>query len=65
MDREEAIRAAHAAGIDLTLLDENLSLSVKERWTRHDAALGFILKLQEAKKKRDAGLQPTTRKASR
>ncbi|MBI2517208.1 MAG: hypothetical protein HYV95_09855 [Opitutae bacterium] len=61
----QALEDARRAGIDLDLLDSNLALPVKERWRQHDAALGFILKLEEAKKKHDAGLQPIAREAGR
>ena len=54
---EQAIEEARRAGIDLSLLDSNLALSVKERWQQHDAALDLILKLQAARKEFDAKLQ--------
>jgi hypothetical protein len=56
---EEAIEEARRADIDLDLLDANLALSVKERWTRHDAALELALKLEQAGKDRDEKLQST------
>jgi hypothetical protein len=59
MNPAQAIAEARAAGIDLDLLDANLALSVKERWTQHDAALELALKLEQAGKDRDAKLQPT------
>lgn len=59
MDAPDPIEAAAKAGIDLDLIDLNLALPVKERWRQHDGALAFILKLEEAKRQRDAGLQPT------
>ncbi|MBA4137260.1 MAG: hypothetical protein C0518_08095 [Opitutus sp.] len=57
----DAIAAAERAGIDLSLIDVNLSLSVKERWEQHDAALELILKLQQGRERADAELQPTPR----
>ncbi len=56
------IAAAEQAGIDLSLVDENLRLPVKIRWEQHDAALNLVLKLQEAREKYDAKLQPAARK---
>lgn len=54
---DQAIEEARRAGIDLSLLDSNLALSVKERWQQHDAALDLVLKLQAARKEFDAKLQ--------
>ena len=59
-DQLDALEAARRAGIDLDLLDSNLALSVKERWAQHDAALALAIKLVEARKARDAKLQPHT-----
>lgn len=55
----QALEEARRAGIDLDLLDTNLALSVKERWSQHDAALELALQLEEAGRNRDAKLQPT------
>lgn len=55
---EAAIEEARKAGFDLDLIDTNLSLSVAERWRQHDAALELALALEQARKNRDAGLQP-------
>lgn len=55
----QAIEEARRAGIDLSLLDSNLALPVKERWRLHEEALALALKLQQAAEKRDAALQPT------
>ena len=55
------LEQAREAGIDLDLIETNLALSVQERWRQHDGALRLILKLQQAKAARDAGLQPTYR----
>jgi hypothetical protein len=54
---EKALEDARRAGIDLDLVDTNLTLSVKERWEQHNAALELVLKLQAAGKLRDARLQ--------
>ncbi len=58
---EKIFEVARRAGIDLDLIDTNLALPVRERWRQHDAALALILKLEEAKATRDAGLQRTHR----
>lgn len=58
---EKALEEARRAGIDLELIDSNLALPVAERWRQHDAALALILKLEQAKHARDAGLQPVNR----
>ena len=54
---ETIFEEARQAGIDLDLIDTNLALPVLERWRQHDAALVLILKLEQAKATRDAGLQ--------
>ncbi len=59
----QALEEARRAGIDLDLLDANLALSVKQRWSQHDAALELALKLEQAGKNRDAKLQSTSAKA--
>lgn len=59
----QVLEEARRAGIDLSLLDSNLALSVKERWNQHDAALELALKLEQAGKNRDAKLRPTAAKA--
>lgn len=59
----QAIEDARRAGIDLDLLDTNLALSVKERWSQHDAALELALKLEQAGRNRDAKLRPIAAKA--
>lgn len=60
MDQQrQALDAARAAGIDLDLLDLNLSLSVAERWRQHDEALALVEQLEAARKKgRDDVVQP-------
>lgn len=54
---DQALEEARRAGIDLSLLDSNLALSVKERWQQHDSALDLVVKLQAARKAIDAKLQ--------
>jgi hypothetical protein len=56
----QALEEARRAGIDLNLLEVNLALSVKERWAQHDGALGLALKLEAARRAKDARLQPTS-----
>ena len=58
---ERTFEEARQAGIDLDLIDTNLSLPVRERWRQHDAALALILKLEQAKAADDAGLQRADR----
>ena len=53
----QILEEARRAGIDLDLMDTILSQSVEERWRQHDAALTLALKLEQAMKARDAGLQ--------
>jgi hypothetical protein len=55
--REQILEEARRAGIDLDLMDTILGQSVEERWRQHDAALTLALKLEQAMKARDAGLQ--------
>ena len=62
-EQAEALESARRAGIDLSLVDSNLALTVSERWQQHDAALDLVIKLQAAREKLNAELQPTTRKA--
>lgn len=58
-DQTQVLEEARRAGIDLDLLDTNLALSVKERWSQHDAALELAFKLKQAGKNRAAKLQST------
>lgn len=44
----EALAAAERAGIDLSLIEVNLSLSYEERLLRHDAALELAQALRTA-----------------
>ncbi len=58
--QQQALDEARQAGIDLDLLDLNLSLSVAERWRRHDEALALVEKLEAARKLRDDTAQPAS-----
>ncbi len=55
--QQHALDEARKAGIDLDLLDLNLSLSVAERWRQHDEALALVEKLEAARKSRDDVLE--------
>ncbi len=57
--QQQALDEARKAGIDLDLLDLNLSLSVAERWRQHDEALALVEKLEAARKSRDDAVQPS------
>lgn len=46
--RKSAWKRARAAGVDVSLLESNLRLSISERLRRHDAALNTITKLRRA-----------------
>jgi|LauGreDrversion4_2_1035121.scaffolds.fasta_scaffold1007045_2 hypothetical protein len=57
MTREQAqaaILEAERAGLDLSLVDSNLRLSLEDRLRRHDAALEFKLALRAAGEAMDA-----------
>jgi len=56
--QQQALDEARKAGIDLDLLDLNLSMSVGERWRRHDEALALVEQLEAARIKRDDAVQP-------
>ncbi|HEY5551191.1 MAG TPA: hypothetical protein VIK52_04845 [Opitutaceae bacterium] len=45
-DPAKALEDARKAGIDLTMQDANLTLSVEERWAQHEAVLKLALELQ-------------------
>jgi hypothetical protein len=47
----DPLERARAFGIDLSLLEANLALSPKQRWTQHADALAFGLELQNAGKR--------------
>jgi hypothetical protein len=48
-DAGPAWRAAHAMGIDMSLIEENLKRSPWERLLANDRALALIREIQEAK----------------
>ena len=48
-DAGPAWRAAHAAGIDMSLIEENLKRSPWERWQANDRALALVRDMQRAK----------------
>ncbi|HEX4350339.1 MAG TPA: hypothetical protein VH251_08120 [Verrucomicrobiae bacterium] len=48
-DAGPAWRAAHAAGIDMSLIEENLKRSPWERLLANDRALALVHALQQAK----------------
>ena len=48
-DAGPAWRAAHAAGIDMSLIEENLKRSPWERLQANDRALALIRAMQQAK----------------
>jgi hypothetical protein len=50
-----AIEAAELAGIDLSLIEENLRLTPEQRVIQHDSALELVLAMEAAGQKlRDA-----------
>ena len=53
-DAGPAWRAAYEAGIDVSLIEENLRLTPEERLERHQHALDMILEMREAGKKHAA-----------
>lgn len=63
LTEDPVIEEARRAGVELDLLDTNLTLPVAERWRQHDAALGFALKLEAARIARDERLQQAARAA--
>jgi hypothetical protein len=50
-EAEKIIAEAVRAGIDLEMLDYNLSLSVEERVRQHDAALALVVEFKQAGEK--------------
>jgi hypothetical protein len=46
--RLTAWERAKAAGVDVSLLESNLRLTISERLHRHDAALNAVKKLRKA-----------------
>ena len=48
-DASPAWRAAYEAGVDMSLIEDNLKLSPWERLLAHDRALGLIRALERSK----------------
>jgi len=49
-DAGPAWRAAHAAGIDMSLIERALKLTPEQRLAEHQQVIDFLLELQEAGK---------------
>ncbi|HEX9047552.1 MAG TPA: hypothetical protein VF988_11040 [Verrucomicrobiae bacterium] len=47
-DAGPAWRAAHAAGIDMSLIEESLKLTPEQRLAEHQQVINFLLEIQEA-----------------
>ena len=47
-DAGPAWRAAHAAGIDMSLIEDSLKLTPEQRLAEHQQVLNFLLEIQEA-----------------
>jgi len=47
-DAGPAWRAAHAAGIDMSLLEDSLKLTPEQRLAEHQQVLDFLLEVQAA-----------------
>lgn len=47
-DAGPAWRAAHAAGIDMSLIEDSLRLSPEQRLAEHQQVIEFLLEIQEA-----------------
>ena len=47
-DAGPAWRAAHAAGIDMSLIEDSLKLTPEQRLAEHQQVLNFLLEVQEA-----------------
>jgi hypothetical protein len=45
---DQALEEARRAGIDLDLMESNLSLTYEQRVLRHESALELVLALREA-----------------
>ena len=53
-DAGPAWRAAHAAGIDMSLIEDSLRLTPEQRLAEHQQVLNFLLEVQEAGRKHGA-----------
>ena len=49
-DAGPAWRAAHAAGIDMSLIEDALKLTPEQRLAEHQQVIDFLLEIQEAAK---------------
>jgi hypothetical protein len=47
-DAGPAWRAAHAAGVDMSLIEDSLHLTPEQRLAQHQQVLDFLLEVQEA-----------------
>jgi hypothetical protein len=47
-DAGPAWRAAHAAGVDMSLIEDSLRLTPEQRLAQHQGVLDFLLEVQEA-----------------
>ena len=47
-DAGPAWRAAHAAGIDMSLIEDSLKLTPEQRLAEHQQVIDFLLEVQEA-----------------
>ena len=47
-DAGPAWRVAHAAGLDMSLVEDSLRLTPEQRLTEHQQVINFLLELQEA-----------------
>jgi hypothetical protein len=47
-DAGPAWRAAHAAGIDMSLIEDALKLTPEQRLAEHQQVIDFLLEIQEA-----------------
>ncbi len=47
-DAGPAWRAAHAAGVDLSLIEDFLRLTPEQRLAQHQQVLDFLIEVQEA-----------------
>ncbi len=48
LDAGPAWRAAHAAGVDMSLIEDFLALTPEQRLAQHQQVLDFLLEVQEA-----------------
>jgi len=53
-DAGPAWRAAHAAGLDMSLLEASLQLTPEERLAEHQQVINFLLEVREAGQKHAA-----------